>query len=555
MMIKKSLAIIIMLMIVPIFGTVTVQAWDCDLIASQEYSYMGMGFVGLDDFFGAQEIGQDIASKISYIEGFEIRMQTLTSGDINGYIGLSETLTTEKSEWFWKKTINSDYDKGTQLGDSPQWLGFEVDQYVDLDNLYIIYEVESANDKFCWWFGNNNPWIGGDSYVYYDDSQYLGWHKKTTEDYTFKIYGKEKGLPNHYAVFIGSDWAFDASISKLKSVIDNGFWTDIKTVEGFLSKNDVLNAIDWLYDKSLSNKECTLLFYFCGHSGRNYVQLNGENMLDVEFQSAFSKFDTSDKLILIFETCFSGRMDDDTEIDEKGLAFMLLKRIKERLLEITEYSKVTDALNKVIEKITENIQKRIENTDPAKDEEIFDSIETVEPEDVTPIPTLEPTPEPEQTPVEPDVSSVTIDCIEQHPDKENDYTATIRCSELNGGQYKIDKNSDGSTDPESSNSGIVTTTDLDSPEENYDGFFGNLVKSGRIVIASCKAGQSAWVHSNGYTAAFTYFLAEALRSTTYIENAFDEAKRDTQPHVFFQHGKLQNPQISDKIPGNVQIKI
>ncbi len=181
---KFLVFVVSMLMFSTVFASIS-GAYSSDYdIASQINFDTGMCLTESEDLFAAQEIGADKASDITYIKWFAIRIETVTDGTRNGYLGLSETLSTERGDWFWEEEIISSYDY-----DGRNWFSFDVNQNVDLDNLYIIYELESAADRFVWWCGENNPWAGGKMYGYYDDGQYLGWHPDNQRDYTFVIYG------------------------------------------------------------------------------------------------------------------------------------------------------------------------------------------------------------------------------------------------------------------------------------------------------------------------------------------------------------------------------
>ena len=98
------------------------------------------------------------------------------------------------------------------------------------------------------------------------------------------------------------------------------------------------------------------------------------------------------------------------------------------------------------------------------------------------------------------------------------------------------------------------TSSIESKEEEDQGMFSNLVKSGRIVVTACKKRQTAYRLKTGYWSAFTFFLIQELKSTSYIETAFVNAKKYTSEHVINYYGDFQNPQMADRISGTVRIK-
>lgn len=99
---------------------------------------------------------------------------------------------------------------------------------------------------------------------------------------------------------------------------------------------------------------------------------------------------------------------------------------------------------------------------------------------------------------------------------------------------------------------------LDNDDQENEDFTLILGKQGRIVIAACKGSQSTWVCYGKYASVFTYYFIEGLKSISnfIIEGAFEHTDIKTSNYVFKRHHfKLQDPVISDNIPGDVQIKL
>ncbi len=265
--------------------------------------------------------------------------------------------------------------------------------------------------------------------------------KKTRVTLTKNNYLNQKSQnTNNYAVFIGcgSQWQIK-SAEKIKEKINNGFWKETKIIKGSsATPENIQDSINWLYNKA-TNEECTLLFYYAGHSQKNALitSLN-EKIYDIILMNWFSKFSMTDKLILIFETCFSGRL----EIKNKENLFT------QNLLSFSQ-----KILN-LVEKISQIINNQL---------------------------------------------------------------------------FYYEKN------------------------ETYDGVFINLVAPGRIVISASRQWQKAWQLDRNI-GAFTYFLIKGLDETNYIETAFKSAKKSTRSYALQWEKQLQNPQIADRIIGNIEIK-
>jgi len=159
----------------------TVDAWDVTLIASQT-DYDVSETISNENECLAQEIGPSFASEILYIDSFEILFETVTSTNICGYLGLSETLTYDRADWFWEESITYDYDVGHL-----HWYSFTVEQAVNLNNLFIIFKLESDNDEFEWAVACDDVWVDG-SYNHY--MPWHGWVDDENADFSFRIYGE-----------------------------------------------------------------------------------------------------------------------------------------------------------------------------------------------------------------------------------------------------------------------------------------------------------------------------------------------------------------------------
>jgi uncharacterized caspase-like protein len=91
-------------------------------------------------------------------------------------------------------------------------------------------------------------------------------------------------------------------------------------------------------------------------------------------------------------------------------------------------------------------------------------------------------------------------------------------------------------------------------DDNYEGLFDGLSKTGRVILASCKKNEKAGIFSdNGI---FTYYFVEGLEGSADInqdnwvsaEEAFEYAKPRTTLEWSRQH-----PQMYDGVPGQVKL--
>ena len=128
------------------------------------------------------------------------------------------------------------------------------------------------------------------------------------------------GSEKHFAVIIGTNynsWTTSSAIEFKNSIDKDGYWDEIKLLSGFdATKNNIERQISWLISKSYGGTN-TLLFYLIGHSGTSFFETSdGKVIYDSDFVKYFQKITSrfgKNKLILIFETCYSGRFCKEKE--------------------------------------------------------------------------------------------------------------------------------------------------------------------------------------------------------------------------------------------------
>ncbi len=227
----------ISLTIILLFGCIFVEAWDIELIVSQEqYNYDE--YVDDANECIAQEIGSTIAQQITYIDQFKIYIRTLTWGNVCGWLGLSETLTTNRASWFWEETIRDDFD-----GDVFWWGTFDVQQSVDLDNLFIIFKLEEwggYNDEFHWALICDDVYPNG-GWRYYDPIT-NNWYYDVV-DFTFKIFGEVVNYPpNTPSSPSPSNGATGVSLSPSLSVLVSDPNNDPMTVKFYSGSGSLIST-------------------------------------------------------------------------------------------------------------------------------------------------------------------------------------------------------------------------------------------------------------------------------------------------------------------------
>jgi len=215
---------------------------------------------------------------------------------------------------------------------------------------YVIMRVKSGNISMTY---GKDQYADGEFYISTDDGiAYTAWN---TGDLFLKIKGSEvQRRSNHYAVILscGEKWGDNGAIL-LKNTINKGFWTEIKIKTDGVTKSNIQSYIDWLYSKSL-NGDCTLLFYYAGHTTDLKTAIkdsSGNRINDAVLQSWFSKFQMTDDLVLIFETCFSGRLERKTVENNKNIferfTFInkIFERIKEKCPRLMSFVEINDKQN------------------------------------------------------------------------------------------------------------------------------------------------------------------------------------------------------------------
>lgn len=280
-------------------------------------------------------------------------------------VGIKESKSA--TSWLSKLEVDNCYNSGS-------WESFNIPDVTLAQNekYYVVLRVVGGDAVEI--IASENEYPSGVMYFSTNDGQSYSEYKQ--HDLFLKIYGYE-AQKNHYAVLIGcGDQWQEKSAKELKYKIDDGFWTDILMYTGSqVTVRNVENAINWLYNKGQSG-DCTLLFYYAGHSTKNAITTeNRDRINDVTLMSWFSKFSSSDKLVLIFETCYSGRL-DDSKSTQKSSKFL------ERFSLFNDFLEKHPILSRFIQRFSNDNGDKlvtlgyddVENPEDGEDNESYDGV-------------------------------------------------------------------------------------------------------------------------------------------------------------------------------------
>jgi hypothetical protein len=148
--------------------------------------------------------------------------------------------------------------------------------------------------------------------------------KQTNED---QISSTLSSSSYNAAVIVGAgtnqgEWKWiSETAEQFYNAINTNYWNDISlyTSEA-ATKHSITLKIQEICDTQELHENNVLLFYYCGHSGRDnsgsYITTsycdsnNYEKTYDMTLLGYLDQVDTSKtKLVLIFETCYAGRLD------------------------------------------------------------------------------------------------------------------------------------------------------------------------------------------------------------------------------------------------------
>lgn len=124
-----------------------------------------------------------------------------------------------------------------------------------------------------------------------------------------------------WAVLISAGWGtiFDAR-DLYNTLVNHGWPVDhIKVLEiSDASKENIINAIQWM--ESIENEDDIVLFFFSGHGGyKKIFTKNNENITSEELNCEFNNFE-SNSMVIIFNSCFSGSMN---ELNQPGRVILM----------------------------------------------------------------------------------------------------------------------------------------------------------------------------------------------------------------------------------------
>ena len=182
------------------------------------------------------------------------------------------------------------------------WIHLDITEELKWNTTYTIQLFQNggnARNYYMWYYGSNDPYKNGSAY---SSSSYGNWIEESF-DFCFRTYaeptGEEPdGIEERWAVLFADPNSFSSTedlIDTKNCLVHHGWDADhIKTIVIENLKNDVEAGLEWL--DSMEDMDDTIMIMYTGHT------------------KPFQYFDPSNcasqKVIMIFDSCYSGRAID-----------------------------------------------------------------------------------------------------------------------------------------------------------------------------------------------------------------------------------------------------